>query len=53
MEQYSILMMFGGIVLITLAGSFFAPRFPAPEKRRPGALPGRAIEGRRVSSRTR
>jgi len=53
MEQYSILFMFGGIVAITLVGAIFAPRFPSPEKRRPGMLPGRAIEGRRVSSRIR
>jgi hypothetical protein len=53
MEQYSIAFMFGGMVLIMIAGTLFAPRFPPHERRRPGVLPGRRVEGRRPPMRQR
>ncbi len=53
MEQYSIPLMFGAIVVIALAGAIFAPRFPLNEKRRPGVLHGRRLEGRRPPTRQR
>lgn len=53
MEQYSTLIMFGGIVVVTIVGTFFAPRFPPHKKPRPGPLPGRRVEGRRPPMRRR
>ena len=53
MEEFSIPLMFGGMVVIALAGVFFAPRFKLEEKRRPGMLPGRRVEGRRAPTRQR
>lgn len=53
MEQYSIPLMFGAIVVISLAGALLAPRFPLNEKRRPSVLPGRRVDGRRPPSRQR
>lgn len=53
MEQYSIPIMFGAIVVISLFGAILAPRFPLNEKRRPGVLPGRRVEGRRPPTRQR